>query len=59
MVSITPVTNLELYVRQEFEGIDVETDILHHLGVVHVVGKISRWGEVAVGHHLFGAVDDH
>lgn len=52
-------TNLEVYVGQQFKGVGVETDILHHLGVMHVVGKISRWREVTEGHHLFGAVDDH
>lgn len=52
-------TNLESYVRQQFKGVGVETDVLHHLGVMHVVGKISWWRKVAEGHNLFGAVDDH
>lgn len=59
MFRLFDITNLEVYVRQQFKGLSVETDILHHLRVMHVVRKIRRWRKVAESHHLFGAVNDH
>lgn len=52
-------TDLEANVWQQLEGLSVEPHVEQHLGVVHVVGQLSRRREVAEGHHLLGAVDDH
>lgn len=57
--TILKVTNLEVYVLQQVEGLSVEAHIQQHLRVVHVVGELSWRREVTEGHHLFGAVDDH
>lgn len=52
-------TDLEAYVWQQSEGLSVEPYVEQQLRVMHVVGQLSRWREVAEGHHLLGAVDDH
>lgn len=44
---------------QQSEGLSIEAHIEQHLRVMHVVGKLRWWREVAEGHHLFGAVDDN
>lgn len=51
--------NLEAYMRQQFKGLGIEAHVQQHLRVVHVVGELGRRREVAEGHHLFAAVDDH
>lgn len=53
------VTDLEAYVWQQSEGLSVEPYVEQQLRVMHVVGQLSRWREVAEGHHLLGAVDNH
>lgn len=52
-------TDLEAYVWQQSEGLSVEPHVEQQLRVMHVVGQLGRWREVAEGHHLLGAVDDH
>lgn len=41
----------------QFEVLCVHSEIIQDLGVMHVVGIISRNGEVTVGHHLLGNID--
>lgn len=48
---------LEANVLHQFEVLCVHSEIIQDLGVMHVVGIISRNGEVAVGHHLLGNID--
>lgn len=53
------VTNLEVNVLQQFEGLSVESQVKQYFRVVHVVGEVSWRREVTERHHLFGAVHDH
>lgn len=52
-------TDLEVYARQQLEGLGVEPHVEQELRVVHVVGQVSRRREVTEGHHFLRAVDDH
>lgn len=49
---------VEIDVLGELEVVCVHAEIVHDEGVMHVVGKVCRHGEVAETHHLLGAVDD-
>lgn len=42
---------------QYFEMIGIHPEVFHDFRVVHVVGIVSRDGEVTVAHHLFGDID--
>lgn len=37
----------------------IHLEVVHDLGVVHVVGKMVRYREVTETHHLLGSVDGH
>lgn len=45
-------------VAEQVEVLGVHAEVLHDLGVVHVVGEVLRYEEVAEAHHLLGGVDD-
>lgn len=47
---------LELDVFHEPEVPGIHPEILHHFGVVHVVGVMVRDGIVAEGCHLLGCI---
>lgn len=53
-----PVSHPEADVPQQVEAPGVHAEVLHDLGVVHVVGEVVGDGEVAEAHHLLGGVDD-
>ena len=42
---------------QQFKVFCIHPEVFQDFRVVHVVGVISRDGEVTVAHHLFGNVD--
>lgn len=48
--------HLELDVFHEPEVPGIHPEILHHFGVVHVVGVMIRDGVVAEGCHLLGGI---
>jgi hypothetical protein len=37
----------------------IHPKVVHESGVVHVVRKMARDGEVTEAHHLLGSVDGH
>ena len=49
---------IEVYVFDELKVVGVHSEVVHDEGVVHVVGEMSRNGEVTETHHLLGGVDD-
>lgn len=53
-----PSSHPEADVAEQVEVLGVHAEVLHDLGVVHVVGEVLRDGEVAEAHHLLGGVDD-
>jgi len=53
-----PGSHPEADVAEQVEAPGVHAEVLHDLGVVHVVGEILGDGEVAEAHHLLGGVDD-
>lgn len=44
-------------VLNQFEVIGIHSEVIQDFGMMHVVGIISRNGEVTVGHHLLGNID--
>lgn len=53
-----PGSHPEADVAEQVKVLGVHAEVLHDLGVVHVVGEVLRNGEVAEAHHLLGGVDD-
>lgn len=48
----------EADVAEQVKVLGVHAEVLHDLGVVHVVGEVVGDGEVTEAHHLLGSVDD-
>lgn len=55
--TVTVSCYLKANVLQQFKVFCIHPEVFQDFRVVHVVGVISRDGEVTVAHHLLGNVD--